>query len=430
MSQTQGQARGADLPVAASAPSGTVPMPSLAEVSATSAAPTLEAMSRPLLVWLQRMTGLDSTYLTEIDLAADEQRILFSVNRGGLEIPEGLSVTWSDTLCRRALAGEPAVTDEVPVVYPDSAAARALGLQTYVSVPVALPTGQVYGTLCGASAARRLPAENVLGVMRFFAQLIADRVARDRELESERARSAELTAFTQRIVALERTKSEFLRIAGHELRNPLTVLSGYLQMAQGGGFGACTDELTEVFGELLDKVDVMDSLIGQMLDTARLEDDRLDLRFVDIDLRAIVERAAASARPMLREGHLLTVTLPDDPIPVRVDEGRIGIVVGNLLSNAVKYSPRGGEVSCTLTAVAGGAELTVVDDGVGVAPEHAEQLFTRFGRIEDAAHAGIPGTGLGLYISREIARRHGGDLVLVPGRGAGATFTLSLPSAP
>jgi hypothetical protein len=124
---------------------------------------TLERLSRPLLEMLQEATGLDSTYLTAVDWAADEQRVLYAVNKGQMQIPEGVAFDWSDTLCRRSLEEGRACTTDVPSVWGDSEAAAALGIVTYVSVPVLDPDSNVIGTLCGASSRRRRRRRSSLG---------------------------------------------------------------------------------------------------------------------------------------------------------------------------------------------------------------------------------------------------------------------------
>lgn len=133
----------------------------------------LEQLTREILQMCGRATGLETTYLTLIHRDLDLQEILYSRNVGVLEIPEGLRVDWSDTLCRRALEGEgPSVTDAVPEVYGDSAAAATLGLQTYVSVPVQRD-GEAVGTLCGASTARVTVSEDARRLMASLAEMVA-----------------------------------------------------------------------------------------------------------------------------------------------------------------------------------------------------------------------------------------------------------------
>ena len=115
----------------------------------------LDQLTRPLLEMLGSITGLESTYLTTIDLRAGEQHVLIARNTGAMTIPEGLTVAWSDTLCKRALDENRPFTDDVCGIWGDSDAARALGIQTYVSTPVRTDDGALYGTLCAASSQRR-----------------------------------------------------------------------------------------------------------------------------------------------------------------------------------------------------------------------------------------------------------------------------------
>lgn len=152
--------------------------------AAAAAAPSersdqLEALVRRLLELVGRLTGLESTYLTSIDLDAGLQEIRYARNVGSIEIPEGLEVEWSDTLCRRALEGGPMCTDDVAGAYPDSAAAEALGINTYVTVPVRGPAGDVVGTMCGADSRRLRPSDDALEVMEVLAEMVALHLAGD-----------------------------------------------------------------------------------------------------------------------------------------------------------------------------------------------------------------------------------------------------------
>jgi len=137
-----------------------------------------EPLIRNLLAELQRLTGLDTTYLTRIDTAAETQHITHARNTAMLDIPEGLTVNWSDTICRRALDQGINYTDEVPAVFSDSQAATNLGLQTYVTVPLTSTDGTLEGTLCGASCSRVALGEETVRVMEHFATLISQTLAR------------------------------------------------------------------------------------------------------------------------------------------------------------------------------------------------------------------------------------------------------------
>ncbi len=163
----------------------------------------LEDLTRPLLELLERLSGLESTYLTRIDEATGVQEILFSRNDGALQIPEEIRVPWHDTLCRRALEEDRFVVTDVPVSWGDSQAASDLGIQTYTSVPVYAASGEPFGTLCGASGRKVDVADGVHDIMRLFSELIAFQIDRDQQLSNQQRRTedAELRAAEMQLVS-------------------------------------------------------------------------------------------------------------------------------------------------------------------------------------------------------------------------------------
>ncbi|MDQ6691244.1 MAG: HAMP domain-containing histidine kinase, partial [Candidatus Dormibacteraeota bacterium] len=232
---------------------------------------------------------------------------------------------------------------------------------------------------------------------------------------------------TERIAALERTKTEFLNLASHELRGPITVLRGYLSMLERGSLGVIPEEARQALPVLTAKADEMNALVEQMMEAARLEEGKLELARHRTDLREVARRAVEMARPFASSAHPLVLESPDTEVSVVVDPDRIGTVIGNLLSNAIKYSPEGGEVSCRVTLEHDVAKIIVRDHGLGIPSDRIDRLFTRFGRIVTPETSHIPGTGLGLYLSRELARLHGGDLTATSIQGKGSTFVLAVP---
>lgn len=155
---------------------------------------TFEELVRPLLEMLEATTGLESTYLTTVDEAAGVQRILYARNTSQLQIPEGLAVSWEDTLCKRALAEGCSYSDDVAGKWSDSDAARALGIQTYASVAVRTDDGHLYGTLCAASSSRQPLDDRACHVMQLFSRLIGQHVEREQLVERLRALNSELAA--------------------------------------------------------------------------------------------------------------------------------------------------------------------------------------------------------------------------------------------
>jgi signal transduction histidine kinase len=232
---------------------------------------------------------------------------------------------------------------------------------------------------------------------------------------------------TERLAAIEKNKTQFLNLASHELRGPLTVVRGYVSMLEGGLLGDLNDRGRKAVPVISTKVLEMNSLIEQMIEAARLEDGGLMLRPEEADLREVVEAAVNAARPLIDERHQILLNFPDRPVRVRIDRERVRTIIANLISNAIKYSPAGGPIEVDLVNRAGIARVSVTDTGVGIAKEDLPILFTRFGRVSTSQTVHLPGTGLGLYLGRQLARLHGGEITIVSTPERGSTFTLHLP---
>ena len=232
---------------------------------------------------------------------------------------------------------------------------------------------------------------------------------------------------TERLAALERTKTEFLNLASHELRGPITIIRGYLAMVESGALGRVPIQFRTILPVLLAKTDEMNQLIEQMIEAARLEEGRLDLSPAPADLGEIAGKAIEMIRPLAGASHPLKLKRPKESVPVEVDVDRIVTIVNNLITNAIKYSPNGGQVTVSVFRDDDSGVLAVEDHGVGIAADQIDRLFTRFGRIVTPDTRHIQGTGLGLYLSRELARLHGGDLTARSEPGRGSTFVLRVP---
>ncbi len=216
-------------------------------------------------------------------------------------------------------------------------------------------------------------------------------VSRMRLSHSEQ-RARDLAAEHRRTVELEESKSDFLRLASHEVRAPLTVLLGYVGLLEDGMFGEVSTATREqVLPVLRAKVDELVALSEAMLQAARLDDGRLELEHELVDVRDLARDAASRVEPMLGAAHRLGLELPPAPVQVRGDAMRLVTVLVNLLANAVKYSPAGGEVRCTVRSGEGLAVVTVSDQGIGIEAEDVPRLFTRFTRVASGVELRDPG---------------------------------------
>jgi signal transduction histidine kinase len=232
-------------------------------------------------------------------------------------------------------------------------------------------------------------------------------------------------SLSEKIASLERAKTEFLNVASHELRGPMTVIMGYLTMLDAGSLGVLSPKTKSVLPLLIAKSHEVNWMIEQMVEAARLEEGRLALNKLPADLVELTGLAIEAVSHLLTK-HQLTIDKPPRAIQTEVDPDRFQIVVRNLLSNAAKYSPPDTRITVRVSGN-GVAQVAVTDEGIGIAKEDQARLFSRFVRIETKSTEGVSGTGLGLWLSREIARMHDGDLTVESTPGRGSTFTFQVP---
>jgi signal transduction histidine kinase len=246
---------------------------------------------------------------------------------------------------------------------------------------------------------------------------------------ASRRRQEEISLELAAATAASDAKTSFLNVAAHELRTPITVLHGYLSMLADGSLGEPPDQWLNPLGVLSTKTDELEKIVEDLLDASRIEAQRLSLEREIFDLRANVQAAVERARPRaeLLEAHLSS-DLGTERVMVDADEYRIGRVVDNLINNALSYSQRPARVHVELEVDGGRAIVRVEDHGIGIPADQTEAVFERFHRREPRGLDQTPGVGLGLYISRQVAERHGGTLVLARSEsGQGSVFELSLP---
>ncbi|HEY0610289.1 MAG TPA: PAS domain-containing sensor histidine kinase, partial [Chitinophaga sp.] len=225
--------------------------------------------------------------------------------------------------------------------------------------------------------------------------------------------------------ALQKQKEDFIGIASHELKTPVTSLRVYTEMLQEKFEAAGNREYAAFMGKMNVQVDRLTDLIRDLLDTTRITDGQLPLNLEPFDLNALInERVEEIQRLSAR--HLL-LFYPDGAGVITADRERISQVLTNLLSNAVKYSPQGGEVVIATGSTPDAVTVTVTDRGIGIPEQAQDHVFDRFYRVHSAQTQTYPGLGLGLYISSEIIRRHGGKMAVESREGEGATFRFSIP---
>jgi signal transduction histidine kinase/CHASE3 domain sensor protein len=258
-----------------------------------------------------------------------------------------------------------------------------------------------------------------------LAEVLAERAAL--AIENAKLYTDQVEA-RRKVEDLSRLKDEFLSIASHELRTPVTSIKGYTQLAKMLIKEGDLNTSEEYLDIALDQIDRMSRLILELLDVSRIETGRLEIRREAIAwpqfVRDVVHRHHTAVSD--RRFH---VSVPDDGKIVSGDRDRLEQVLGNLLENAVKYSPDGSDI--TVTAEDRGETLVtaVCDRGIGIPLDELAQVFERFHRGRQVSSTNYGGLGLGLYITKQIIERHGGAIWVESKEGAGTTFYFSLPAA-
>lgn len=373
----------------------------------------LEAVTRPLLRALSEATGLDSTYLTRIRMDAAVQEIVYSRNEGELEITEGLEVAWEDTLCKRALESGRTCTSDVPDVWGDSEASRVLGIVTYVSTPIYLADGSLYGTLCGASSRPLEIHDRDQALLRLFAEVVSDQLERERAARraEARAREAEL--------ALEE-RATFLAQAEHSLKTPITAIKGFADLLTTAWEKLSEEDKRRDVQQISRAAGHLTARIHELLDEARATVLVRDLQPQPIDLLGF-SRELCQELAGLSDRHELRVT--GEERIASIDARALRLILEHLVENAVKYSPEGGTVTIEVDGSADVPELRVHDHGVGI-PEGTD-IFAPFER----GSRDTDGAGLGLFIVANLVDAMDGEVSAERNPDRGSTFVVRLQSS-
>ena len=336
-------------------------------------------------------------------------------------LPELRGQGFEELIDRVVETGTPFVGREVPVTVargPDAVPeARFIDL-TYI--PLVEPDGTRSGVIAhGSDVTEQVEAR------REIERLLA---------ESERAR-LDAEAARAEAEAANRSKGEFLAVMSHELRTPLNAIGGYAELIELGIRGPVTPQQREDLARIQKSQRHLLGLINGVLNYSRAEAGAVHYEMVDVLLDAVLAASETLIAPQARAKQLaLHLAVCSEPLTVRADPEKLQQIVVNLLSNAVKFTAPGGVVTLACgrdsrSDAAGSAVVTVRDTGRGIAADALERVFEPFVQVDARLTRTQDGIGLGLAISRDLARGMGGDLVAESTLGVGSTFTLSLPAA-
>lgn len=258
--------------------------------------------------------------------------------------------------------------------------------------------------------------------------------ALDKALLYEKLNTAnnQLESANSHLKELDRAKSEFVSIASHQLRTPMTGIMGYLSMMTQGDFGKIAPEHMKILVELLAESQRMIRLINQFLNVSKIEAGKFTYTWKPTQLADIVNHVIKEVeKPAADKGLKLQVKMPKSAVPsIMADADKVEDVILNLLDNAIKYTAKG-TVTAILESDKGQVHFSVKDSGIGIKPQDATELFNKFVRGTGIAQIHPDGSGLGLFIAKSIVDAHGGHIwVESQGEGKGSTFQFTLPLKP
>jgi signal transduction histidine kinase len=288
-----------------------------------------------------------------------------------------------------------------------------------LTVPIARVIADEEGKIVGIWVVGSLQvAVAILVVARMG--VIVDTVDRIRE---------RLTQKNEELIQADMLKDEFIALVSHDLRTPLTSIIGYVELALDDDGSEPLDEERRRYIEVVARSsDRLLRLVDDLLLAARLQSGRFVLSVEESDLESVAADALDEAHARAERSGVSLFLSCEAPVRVECDRRRLLQLLDNLVGNAVKFTPEGGRVELRVERTLAGAAVEVLDTGVGIPAGEEERIFDRFYRAASAVSAQVPGTGLGLFIARAIAERHGGTLVARRREGGGSIFRLELPS--
>ena len=242
-------------------------------------------------------------------------------------------------------------------------------------------------------------------------------------------KDVKLSKLYEELQIMDAAKSQFLSVAAHQLRTPLSAVKWTLKLVSDGDLGVVTDSQKEYMKSAFETNEGMIKLVDDLLNVSRIEGGGFEYVFKDCNLVDIINQVVSSFNVVAQNKNVKLVFQKPEAVSgvLKFDPDKIKMVIENLVSNAINYTPTGGQVSISLTDAGDNLKISVADTGIGIPQKVKEQIFTKFFRLQSAIKMVPNGTGLGLFISRSIVLRHGGAIELQSEEGQGSVFSFTLP---
>jgi len=383
-----------------------------------------------------KLLGVPAAFLSLVDSNRDFYK---SASGFGEPLRSSRELT-GRTFCHYAIqSSSPLIIDDAVAhpIYSGVPTVKSLGVAAYLGVPLVMENGHAIGSFCAIDVKPRHWTPTEIEVLSELA------ASAKREIELRAAtraeRSARLAAEAARAAADEanRAKSDFLTVMSHELRTPLNAIGGYADLIEFGIHGPVTSAQSDALGRIKRSANHLLGLINNVLNFAKVESGRIEYRIAPVALERLLRDTESMILPQMT-ARKLTYTNPGGApdIEVQADADKVRQILLNLLTNAIKFTDAGGRISIScgeadVTADTAVARIfvRVTDSGIGIDPARLDTIFEPFVQLPSRSETTNDGVGLGLAISRGLARDMGGDLFAESIPGSGTTMTLVLPRA-
>lgn len=335
------------------------------------------------------------------------------------------------------LAGEVARTGKVEIVedsWEDSRIEDIPGLsmdeirQAMMVIPLKSKAGEIVGVLDLYREKARQFTQQEYEIAEPFASHAASAIENAKLRDELTQNFDSVRKAYEDMKALDKAKDNLVNTISHELRTPLTTIMGYLEMASEGLYGEVPERLKQKFSTMLGSINRINTLVSKMLEMSRLQEKTLNLDMEQVNLAMVTREVVGELEKEIHARRHQMHVLFGNELPVVVaDRLRMHDVIETLVDNAVRYSREGGKITIGADILAGKVHIWVRDTGIGISEEDKGKIFDKF-FLADAGLTREDGrVGIGLYVSREIVRRHGGEMWLESKKGVGSTFHFTVP---
>jgi signal transduction histidine kinase len=387
----------------------------------------IETVLSTIVSRANQLAGTDGGMIYEYDAEAEEfhLRATQNLDMGFVDLLRSTRIRKGEgAVGRMAVTFEPAQIPDIELDASYQSRLRDAALREGYHALLAVPLLREHRIIGALLVNRRTPGEfapDVIELLRTFASQSALAIQNARLFQ-------ELEEKSRQLEVADRHKSEFLASMSHELRTPLNAVIGFSEVLLDRMFGELNPKQDEYLQDILASGRHLLSLINDILDLAKIEAGRMELEVTDFHLPQAIDNAITLIRERAAR-RAITLEVDVDPRlgEIKGDERKVKQVLLNLLSNAIKFTPEGGRVKVQAGLADGFAEISVIDTGVGIAPEDHEAVFEEFRQVGSDYAKKHEGTGLGLTLSRRFVELHGGKIWVKSQLGQGATFTFTLP---